>query len=308
MKIKKLLILITIFSFIIITISCSTDTSEEYWFLNSDEQFDTSKPWWGQVHLTTSPDGVSFTKGNLLSDHSGVPHLLKTSDGRLIASYQYFDPFDDELFDVFAYKISEDNGITWSDQQYIQITGFDREPNFRNGSMPVDPTLVELEDGSFRLYFTFHDKNQLRAHLSSATSKSLHQTFQYEGPLLTSEHENILDPAVIYFQDQWHHFTWTEDKNSQGYTKNIHSTSPDGLTFTRQADIYLPMNMLGQAIVIDDQLYFYGTGLGGLPKAVSGDGFNWEMSDSLGIFGADPGIAMLDDTTFLMIYTSQNFN
>ncbi len=303
---KQLYFFITIIFTILLISSCSVDQNKEYWFLNSQDQMDTSGPWFGSIKLTTSIDGTNFDEGTLFSDHAGVPHILQTTNGTLIASYQYFDPFNEEIFDVFAYKISNDNGLTWGEQNYITIEGFPKKPKL-GGPMPVDPTLIQLEDGRFRLYFTFHEEGETYPHLSSAIASNITDTFEYEGIRLQRPDANLLDPAVVYFNEQWHHFTWTTEQNEQGLNKNIHSVSDDGINFIRQDDIYLPMSFLGQAIEINNELYFYGTGKG-IPVAKSLDSYNWEMDHTINIQGADPGITYLLDESFLIIYTNMNFN
>ena len=47
-------------------------------------------PWNGNLWLATSSDGLTFTKDSMLVEHVGVPNLLLTSSGELIATYQYF--------------------------------------------------------------------------------------------------------------------------------------------------------------------------------------------------------------------------
>ncbi|MBT4604199.1 exo-alpha-sialidase [archaeon] len=309
-KINLLLATLLILTFTLLISSCSielnNDIDKEYYFLSKEDQTDTSKPWFSQVNIATSTDGITFIEQGMLTKQAGVANLLKTKDNELIAIYQYFDPFIKENFDQIAYQISTDNGQTWSERGFIQYEELPYKPKPGRPS-PVDPDLVQLEDGSLRLYFTYPQPGYEYAFMAVSTADSITDNFVFKGPALSLDDTLLLDPAIVYFNDMWHHYTWTNEKNSEGVNINVHSTSKDGLTFERQDDIYLPMNFLGQAIVIDEELYFYGSGMKG-PVAKSTNGFEWEISSETNVLGADPGITQLDDGSFVMIYTNMNFN
>ncbi|NBS41215.1 hypothetical protein EBS80_00965, partial [bacterium] len=87
-----------------------------------------------------------------------------------------------------------------------------------------------------------------------------------------------------------------------------HSTSSDGLTFALSDDISLPMDFLGQVVPVGEGLRFYGTGQGSVVSASSADGETWTMDAGSRAPGADPAVSMLDDGTYLMVYTAANFN
>lgn len=256
-------------------------------------------PWDGAIYMATSEDGLQFEGRDLILERAGVPNLLKLNDGTLVLLYQYFSNTSKELFDVIAYSTSDDNGETWTEVQAIDLAGLP-EANLK----PMDPTLVQLEDGRLRLYFTYHAEGSQTAGLYSATSEdsSIGSTFTVAStPALLTE-ENLLDPAVVYFDGLWHHYSWKMESND-----NYHSTSQDGLTFTRQDDISLPMEFLGQVIPFKDGLRFYGTAEG-VTTAFSNDGFTWQVDGSNLVQGADPAVQELNDGTYLMVYTSINFN
>lgn len=249
--------------------------------------------------MATSENGLMFEEQKELFDRAGVPNLLKLENGNLVLTYQYFSDSSKDMFDVIAYSISEDSGETWTETEAVKIEG---SPSpLTDGKVPMDPTLVQLEDGRLRLYFTYHAKGNKTAALYSATAEddNISSTFTVEETPALTVSENLLDPAVVYFDGLWHHYSW-RDKS----TLNYHSTSEDGVTFTRQEDIDLDMDFLGQVIPFEDGLMFYGTG----GSAFSEDGYNWEINKKVSIPGADPGIQQIDDGSYLMVYTSMNFN
>ncbi len=280
--------------------STSESSSSEQWWPDSNGA------WSGNLILAYSDDGLTFTEGERLIQYGGVPNLLYTSKGQLIATYQYFSREDESLYDVIAYSVSEDEGETWSDPQKIN---FEELPEGRttatSTTKPMDPTLVETEDGGLRLYFTYHGLKDEYARLASVYSEDgdISSSFVYDNGETPDIHKGILDPAVVYFNGLWHHYTWDMDSSD-----NYHSTSEDGINFELQENIEgLDMDFLGQVIVVDDGLRFYGTG-NGITTAISEEGYTWEIEKEDALKGADPGVAQLEDGSYLMLYTSANFN
>lgn len=267
----------------------------------------TKGPWDGAIYATTSTDGLEFTGQQLLFSQAGVPNLLRLADNTLILTYQYFSSTNEDMFDVITYSISEDNGVTWSDTTKVT---FENLPSpLDPAKHPMDPTLVQLSDGRLRLYFTYHAKGNKTAALYSATTADDQITSPFvthATPALVVNEANLLDPAVVYFNGLWHHYSWSMDSEN-----NYHSTSSDGVNFTRQADVSLnqSMDFLGQVIQINRFLRFYGTGGSGIISAVSEDANQWQAEPGTRVpQGADPAVQQLPDSSYLMVYTSMNFN
>lgn len=265
----------------------------------------TSKPgpWDGNLYLATSDDGLTFEKQKVFVEHAGVPNILRTSEGDIIVVYQYFSTQNTSMFNSIAYSLSQDNGETWSLPTKVQFEDLP-EPTVPLLT-PVDPTLVELADGTLRLYFTYHAKDDEFARLASAHADHIRVPFVYEeGIRLAIDHQNLLDPAVIFFNGFWHHYAQYMMPSAPGIYDNYHSISVDGLDFELQDSIELGMMMLGNPILVDDGIRFYGSGGGKVLSAFSTDGFTWKMEDGIRIENAgDPAVVELLDGTFLMIYT-----
>lgn len=264
---------------------------------------DTKGPWDGSLYVATSSDGLTFDKGIFVINQSGVPNLLKQDDGTLILLSQYFSYEDKDMFDAIVYSVSEDNGKTWTAPHKITFEGLPAPLD--DQKKPMDPTLVKTEDDSLRLYFTYHAKGAKKPALYSATAADgdITSSFVVEETPALSVDGNLLDPAVVFFDGSWHHYTWQMESD-----ENYHSLSDDGLSFSLEENINLPMDFLGQVIAVDGGLRFYGTGKGGVVSAFSSDGYTWEIDDGTRIQGADPGIQQLGDGTYVMVYTSMNFN
>jgi hypothetical protein len=263
---------------------------------------DTKGPWDGTIYMASSEDGLNFEGKTLLFEQAGVPNLLKLQNNDLVLTYQYFSGESKDMFDVIAYSYSDDNGENWTEPKAVKIEGLPSPE--AAGRVPMDPTLVQLEDGRLRLYFTFHAKGNKSAALYSATASdsNIDSIFSVETTPALLVNENLLDPAVVFFDGLWHHYSWRGEDND-----NYHSTSKDGLSFTRQDDINLEMDFLGQVIPFEDGLRFYGTGKG-VVSAFSSDGYNWKIDKEEIVQGADPAVQQLNDGNYLMVYTSMNFN
>jgi len=273
-----------------------------------------AKPWEMDLYLLRSDEDGMFKKFNhertLIIEHGAVPNLLLTSDGSLIATFQYF--YDKESEEVISngkmsYSISKDEGETWSEPQPINFNGLPEPELYINPhhDKPVDPSLVQLDDGSFRLYFTYAEKGESNLRFSSAKSDSIDGVFEYEeGARLDLDGYFILDPTVVFFNDQWHHYTTihSQVENDEGEV-NLHSVSDDGLSFEIQDNIVLGVTMLGGAVVTNEnKLLFFGSAIESQSSvAVSEDGYNWEMDNQFGKVGSDPGVVQLEDGTFLVI-------
>lgn len=265
---------------------------------------DTKGPWDGAIYQATSADGLTFAGKTRVLESAGVPSLLRLPSGELILTYQYFSAESESMFDVIAYSTSTDDGATWSETKGITFSGLPAPAAAK--LMPMDPALVRAEDGSLRLYFTYHAKGSKWPEMYSAVAAdgNIGSTFVVNTtPALSVSGQSLLDPAVVYFNGAWQHYTW---KN--GDDDNYHSTSTDGIAFTLQDDINLPMDFLGQVIPSGSGLRFYGTGKGGVLSAYSADGNTWTMDAGIRSQGADPGVEQLSNGTYIMIYTAANFN
>ena len=265
---------------------------------------DTRGPWDGAIYAATSTDGLTFTGKTLVFESAGVPNLLRMPSGELILTYQYFSSESESLFDVIAYSTSADDGATWSATKAVTFSGVPTPAAPK--LMPMDPALVRMDDGSLRMYFTYHAKGSKKPEMYSAVAAdgNIASTFVVNTtPALSVSGKNLLDPSVVSFGGLWHHYTWQD-----GSDNNYHSTSTDGMSFAMQDEISLPMDFLGQVISSGSGLRYYGTGKGEVVSAYSGNGYTWTMDAGSRAQGADPAVQQLSDEDYIMVYTAANFN
>ena len=247
---------------------------------------------WGENEIQTLP---SITVSN-----AGVPCITRGPSGELVQMFQWF-PNGDVSVQFIARRTSFDEGGTWGEIQSIQWAN----DNFPH-STPADPSLVLLEDGTWRLYFTSHliDEDKFPATFSATSTDGL--LFEWEsGKRMDLVTSGLLDPSIIFFNGEYHFFA-PRPGISHG---SIYATSTDGITFTQQSDIvvkeHTDTKFLGNPSIIDDQLRFFGTleptdgDWGGVFIATSDNAVDWtvtwtnygEIADPAGIQTSD-GILM----------------
>lgn len=101
--------------------------------------------------LATSTDGKVFERLNIvLSDQANTPNILQLSSGRILIYYTGSNldlSIPGSQRDGIAAAVSDDDGENW-DYYKIKFTGFDDGPPI------VDPDIILMEDGTFRMYVT----------------------------------------------------------------------------------------------------------------------------------------------------------
>jgi hypothetical protein len=106
-----------------------------------------------KFYRATSTDGISFTKtsgsgtgGAVLEPASSevvsVPDLILLSDGRLRMYYVGGDG------NAMYSAVSSDLGLSWTKEGRVSISGMSSDRT------QVDPDIISLASGGFRLYFT----------------------------------------------------------------------------------------------------------------------------------------------------------
>lgn len=119
-------------------------------------QTHTSGPPTEKLYRATSTDGIHFTKqagpltdGAVLtadgSEHNfvSVPDLISIDDDTTLRMYFVADSYQSHIHTA----VSIDNGQTWTREGQISITGGPI------GQQDVDPDIIKLADGTYRLYF-----------------------------------------------------------------------------------------------------------------------------------------------------------
>jgi hypothetical protein len=267
-------------------------------------------------------------------DRAGVPTIARMNDRRLIAAHQHFPANDEANFDKVAVRFSEDDGKTWTKPQVIRLSGLPQGMRF-----PFDPTLVPLPDGGVRMYFTslrgrrFDEERP--AIFSAITTNGVDYTFE-PGMRFGIDGRPVIDCAVVLHQGTFHLFApdnGTQLRPNEGPGREpaggrprmsigYHATSPDGLNFTRVADVQIDgrRRWLGNAQSDGNRITFIGTGdpgpppsgqpRAGLPRgslwmATSTNGQTWQPVDSPVVSGGDPGAVATDSGGWVIVITGE---
>jgi hypothetical protein len=253
-------------------------------------------PWDHDLYLFTSEDGLEFGDNRLFINRAGVPCLARDAKGRILALFQWF-PFDrKDAFDQIAVMISNDHGATWSKPQPIEVAELPQ-----NQFRPADPTVVAVEDGNVRLYFTsLTQKETDPATYSAISADGVHYVFE-PGRRFGVPGKAVLDCAVVQREKQWHYFAPVVGEQGKAY----HAVSQDGLHFKRGKDVSLPglREWLGCAVPVEQGIRFYGSGKDGVWSARSADGGQWALEPGVRAWGNDPGVVRTKDGRWLMLVT-----
>ncbi len=244
-------------------------------------------PWKTKLNWMTTTDRDNFKihrkSGKTVVSQAGVS-TLAVVDGRLRAYFQWAPTGDqnEKYFDHIAYVDYLDGN--WSSPEIIEIDIDKENPR----GYPFDPTIVPLPKGGFRLYFTVNNATQRGSKdlsIKSAISSDGISFVLETGDRLKLDGQSINDCAVIFFDDLWHLIAPNHDKAGVGY----YATSPDGVTFERQDDLYHPGGAwLGNMVRHDNTVYFFGTGF----TLRTSDFRRWELVQKHRL--ADPGVALFE--------------
>ena len=85
-------------------------------------------PWNGDLILSRMDDaGMRIGEEEIFAESGGVPTVVQDANGKLISAFQWFTCEDTASFDKVAVKISEDDGVTWSDPETVQFAEMPEE-------------------------------------------------------------------------------------------------------------------------------------------------------------------------------------
>lgn len=252
-------------------------------------------PWNHDLLVFESPDGKNFGESKLFVERGGVPCVIRDAQGRLCAVFQWFPSDRQDAFDKVAVIFSTDDGQTWTKPEPVRVK--DLPENYQR---PFDPTLVQLDDGRYRLYFTSHARgNGMPAIYSAIGSDGIHYAFE-PGVRLADAGRQVVDCSVARLGKTWHIFAPVAAREGQGY----HAVSINGLNFRRLDDVSVNTRgtWIGNAMVVGGKIHFFGSGRD-LWHALSDDGSNWELVSGDTPRAGDPAVVQTASGKFLMIAT-----
>ncbi len=224
------------------------------------------------VYFASSQDGESWQVGDLsIAEHASVPDLTVLQEsvgsikaGTLVSYFVDSAPLGEGQDEAVSFITSTDNGVTWSERTQIHL---DQE------LLPVDPSVVQLEDGRLRMHFFDFSSTRVIGEkgpfifYSAISGDGIN--FTIEGPALSSD-TLMTDPEVVQLNSEWFMYFAMHEEEDLGVWV---ATSTDGITFENPQKISQMAGIPG-AMVIDGEVHLYGCDAG-IVKTSSTDGVHF---------------------------------
>jgi hypothetical protein len=261
------------------------------------------------VHITTSTNPNSFTDNAAsLFELASVPEIVQLTVasevgavGDILMYYVDFSEYELAGDETLVMSLSTDNGATWSEPVDTVLT------NKQNAGATVDPSVVQLSDGSLRLYF-FGSEVVETTKVTVGSQNIIYSATSTDGINFIVEDgqrfgkENITDPEMIYFNSQWIMYY------SEGATSGI-ATSTDGLLFSNTENTWDSGGVPGAYIESGSLMRIYGCQNGAINTQTSSDGVTFtsdatteNVLSSSGYVVCDPSPVLLQDGSVVMAY------
>lgn len=175
----------------------------------------TQGPYTHQVLSATSDDGLSFSHdGRVLLEHASVPAAIALPDGRI------------RLYYVDASQMPENVNCADSRDEGRSFSVLGCTIAGRAGIKAVDPSIVALPDGRYRLYYYASpaDPGAAGTHAIHAAISSDGVRFVEEGKVF--EYPGLVDPDVFWSGREWLMYVFSLN------TGTVVARSDDGLSFS----------------------------------------------------------------------------
>jgi len=221
-----------------------------------------------------------------------------------------------ESFDQVALRVSTDDGQTWGEPETVVVSGLDLERYQR----PMDPTLLQLSDGRFRLYFASSEKSQpseFRGQprggqhsgnlgrrsagpgIYSAISSDLKKFTLEEGKRSDRDEPGVVDPTAVLHGSSYYMVAHPESHGMRSGPRSpfelrqgYFATSADGYRFERQMNLAAPSDgdFIGNLFSHLGRLFFFGGSFKGIWSISSQDGKEWGRVSVSQLKGGDPSV------------------
>jgi len=173
------------------------------------------------THIAFS-DNLMFDEGKVIAEAASVPAVLVIGNDiyvYFVNAYTAHQPGEKNIY----YIVSKDGGKTWTQREPIEINGLPGK------LQPVDPSLLEIKDGEYRLYFydlETGDPNKRDVYNIYSATSSDGINFEMEDGIRISLTTNMTDPSVIHYNNEWFMYYGGGEVNGTSV-----AISDDGLNF-----------------------------------------------------------------------------
>ncbi len=243
-------------------------------------------PWKHRVMSATSSDGENWVKDDrIIADQASVPDAILDNDSNM--RVYYVDWYNGHAISV---ALSHD-GVNWI---YKKVTIQGEVTGSQSGPSAVDPDIVLLPDGRYRLYYMYLGT------IYSAISNYGINFVKETGVRFQEGGYTWMDPDVVKMGDNWRMFTWREVTTEPVVNQIISTVSSDGLSFTKETELTTVGNISCTIPAEGGYRMYYVSG--GIYSAFSSDGVNWAGEGMRLSDAADPAVIKLSDGTYKMFY------
>ncbi len=257
-------------------------------------------PWSLRLRIATSDNGLDFTKTDrILTDQADVPDLVLGPNGWIYAYYVGWTMGSAQ--NRIGVAISFDGGENWI-YKYVNIPEVGMDPP------PVDPDVVVLGDGTFRIFFTYQGQGTTgpQTYYAEGTDGI---NFEFKGKAFGPGDIPVFDPSVSLIGDTWHLYAWS-----------MHGVSTTGVDFEPAQDLILETSDGNWAIIANaipapggyraycyapermDHLYSFFTRDGVVWSEEPGYRLTLEPGEIESELVKEPAVVQMRDGRFLMIY------
>ena len=307
MNMKQKILIIIMATMLLILISCKEETfgesqQNQYQEKTAENTQENNGPQSHQIWSASSEDGLVWTHDNLLLiEKASVPIPLLLPNGTI--RIYYVDASTQPS--TIGCSDSTDSGATVY-KVACEIEG--------TGTVNVDPTIVMLDDGRYRLYYFAGETDPTNGigdpasmpgdhNINSAISEDgIH--FEEEGTVFT--YEGLMDPDIFYTGEQYLFYSATNTG------KSIIATSDDGLDFTYYGDFPIERVGLAKPIILEDGTFrmyvFNQTGQKQVLSLISEDGLSWTKEEGIRLEApegkeiTDSQVVQLENGTYKMFF------
>lgn len=256
-------------------------------------------PYLHKIYSASSTDGLNWSFDNrLLLDHASVPAAIVTPEGKI------------RIYYVDASQTPENTNCAESSDGGMNFTVLGCTIANRANDKALDPSIVLLPDGRYRLYYYASKQNpntQDRHSIYSAISTDgIHFTQEQE----VFSREGLVDPDVFAVGSEWLMYVFSLKEGA-----TIIARSRDGLNFAYVGPLSLQGWGTTAPVKRDDgrwRLYaFYQRGNQTVASFVSDDALNWTQEAGTRLIApagheiTDPFVVRLPDKTWKMFMKLQ---
>jgi len=172
-------------------------------------------PYTHQVQSATSADGLTWALDNrVLIEHASVPAAIVTPEGKI------------RLYYVDASKTPENVNCAESPDGGATFSVLNCTIANRAGDKAVDPSIVRLSDGRYRLYYY-----AVTGRIDATSQHAIYSAVSTDGVRFTQEkkvfeYAGAVDPDVFWTGAEWLMYVFASQEN-----RTIIARSGDGLDF-----------------------------------------------------------------------------